>query len=132
SPSRIARSGRRASDGRAAARAVSRSPFAGVASFPAEMAVTESLINAGEVSSFQAGAPRFACETLRFRGVRLRVSGIVRGRMVLALLFFVALVAGALNSVAGGGSFLSFPTLLFAGVPPISANATNTVALWPG
>ncbi len=48
------------------------------------------------------------------------------------LLFGVAVVAGALNSVAGGGSFLSFPTLLFVGVPPINANATNTMALWPG
>ncbi len=48
------------------------------------------------------------------------------------ILFFAALVAGAINSVAGGGSFVSFPTLLFVGIPPISANATNTVALWPG
>jgi uncharacterized membrane protein YfcA len=48
------------------------------------------------------------------------------------LLFGVAGIAGALNSVAGGGSFISFPTLLFVGVPPISANATNTIALWPG
>lgn len=48
------------------------------------------------------------------------------------LLFFAALVAGVLNSVAGGGSFFSFPALLFAGVPPIPANATSTVALWPG
>ena len=48
------------------------------------------------------------------------------------LLFSVALVAGALNSVAGGGSFLSFPALVLTGVPPIQANATNTAALWPG
>jgi uncharacterized membrane protein YfcA len=44
----------------------------------------------------------------------------------------VALFAGALNSVAGGGSFFSFPALLFTGVPPIVANATNTIAVWPG
>lgn len=37
-----------------------------------------------------------------------------------------------MNSVAGGGSFLSFPALLFTGMPPIQANATNTMALWPG
>src|SRR5437660_9025574 len=49
-----------------------------------------------------------------------------------ALLFSAALVAGALNSVAGGGSFLSFPALMFAGIAPKIANATNTVALWPG
>lgn len=43
-----------------------------------------------------------------------------------------ALAAGTLNSVAGGGSFISFPALLFTHMPPISANATNTAALWPG
>jgi uncharacterized membrane protein YfcA len=47
-------------------------------------------------------------------------------------LFFAAILAGALNSVAGGGSFISFPTLLFTGVPAINANATNTAALVPG
>ncbi len=50
----------------------------------------------------------------------------------LLLLFVAALLGGALNSVAGGGSFLSFPSLVISGVPPINANATNTVALWPG
>jgi uncharacterized membrane protein YfcA len=43
-----------------------------------------------------------------------------------------AFAAGALNSVAGGGSFLSFPSLLFAGIAPISANATNNAAMWVG
>lgn len=43
-----------------------------------------------------------------------------------------AFLAGALNAVAGGGSFLSFPALLGVGLGPIQANATNTVALWPG
>ncbi len=43
-----------------------------------------------------------------------------------------ALVAGAMNSIAGGGSFLSFPALLGARLLPITANATNTVAMWPG
>jgi len=47
-------------------------------------------------------------------------------------LFFAALLGGAVNSVAGGGSFISFPALLFTGMAPIAANATNTVALWPG
>lgn len=41
-------------------------------------------------------------------------------------------LAGALNSVAGGGSFLTFPSLLWAGLGPVAANATSTVALWPG
>ena len=48
------------------------------------------------------------------------------------LLFLAAIVAGALNSVAGGGGFIAFPALIFTGVAPITANATNTVALWPG
>jgi len=48
------------------------------------------------------------------------------------ILFFAALLAGAINAVAGGGSFVSFPTLLLLGIPPVNANATNTVALWPG
>jgi uncharacterized membrane protein YfcA len=48
------------------------------------------------------------------------------------LLFFAAVIAGVINSVAGGGGFVAFPALVFAGIPPINANATNTVALWPG
>jgi uncharacterized membrane protein YfcA len=47
-------------------------------------------------------------------------------------LFFAAMLGGGLNSVAGGGSFITFPTLIFTGVPGIQANATSTVALWPG
>ncbi|PYR65512.1 MAG: hypothetical protein DMG20_14555 [Acidobacteria bacterium] len=43
-----------------------------------------------------------------------------------------ALAAGLMNSVAGGGSFLTFPALVFTGVPSIIANATSTVALFPG
>lgn len=43
-----------------------------------------------------------------------------------------SLIAGVMNAMAGGGSFLSFPAMLGVGVPPVQANATNTVALWPG
>ena len=43
-----------------------------------------------------------------------------------------AFLAGVLNAVAGGGSFLSFPAMMAMKMPPIQANATNTVALWPG
>jgi uncharacterized membrane protein YfcA len=49
-----------------------------------------------------------------------------------AWLITASFLAGVLNAVAGGGSFLSFPALLGMGVLPIPANATNTVALWPG
>lgn len=48
------------------------------------------------------------------------------------VLFIAALLGGTLNAVAGGGSFLSFPSLYFIGVPPVNANATSTIALWPG
>ena len=47
-------------------------------------------------------------------------------------LFVAAVVAGAINSVAGGGSLISFPSLVAFGQPAILANATNTAALWPG
>ena len=43
-----------------------------------------------------------------------------------------SLLAGVMNAMAGGGSFLSFPAMLGMGVLPTQANATNTVALWPG
>ena len=42
------------------------------------------------------------------------------------------LLAGAMNAVAGGGSFVTFPTLVLLGLPPVAANATSTVALFPG
>jgi uncharacterized membrane protein YfcA len=48
------------------------------------------------------------------------------------LLFLAALLAGALNSVAGGGSFLTLPALIFTGVAAKVANVTSTVAIWPG
>jgi len=47
-------------------------------------------------------------------------------------LFLAGALGGALNAVAGGGSFVAFPALMFSGVAPIAANATNTVALWVG
>ena len=47
-------------------------------------------------------------------------------------LFFAGALGGALNAVAGGGSFIAFPALHVHGVAPIAANATNTVALWMG
>ena len=48
------------------------------------------------------------------------------------LVFATAILAGGINSVAGGGSLVTFPTLIWLGVPSIMANATNTVAIWPG
>lgn len=48
------------------------------------------------------------------------------------LLLAAAFAAGVLNAVAGGGSFLTLPALILAGLPPVAANATGTVALLPG
>ena len=50
----------------------------------------------------------------------------------LALLAAAAFGAGVLNAIAGGGSFLTFPALVFTGVPPIVANATSALAVSPG
>jgi uncharacterized membrane protein YfcA len=47
------------------------------------------------------------------------------------MLLVVGAVGGAVNSVAGGGSFLVFPSMLLVGIPPVTANATTAVALWP-
>lgn len=52
--------------------------------------------------------------------------------MTLLLLFVAGIVGGALNSLAGGGSFIVFPALLLAGIPPVIANASNTYAALPG
>ncbi len=50
----------------------------------------------------------------------------------LFILFCTAVLAGAINAVAGGGTLLTFPAVIMVGRPAIIANATNTVALWPG
>jgi uncharacterized membrane protein YfcA len=51
--------------------------------------------------------------------------------LIILLLFLAGLLAGALNSVAGGGSFITLPALLYAGVSPVAANATSSFAVWP-
>jgi uncharacterized membrane protein YfcA len=48
------------------------------------------------------------------------------------LLAAAAFVGGSMNSAAGGGTFVTFPALVFTGVPSVAANATSTVALFPG
>jgi uncharacterized membrane protein YfcA len=50
----------------------------------------------------------------------------------LALAAVAAFLAGFINSVAGGGTLITFPTLMALGLPAVTANATNTVAIWPG
>ncbi len=48
------------------------------------------------------------------------------------LLFLAAFGAGVLNTIAGGGTFLTFPALVFVGIPPVVANATSAVSVFPG
>jgi hypothetical protein len=48
------------------------------------------------------------------------------------LLACAAFASGVMNAIAGGGAFITFPALLFAGVAPVAANASSTVALFPG
>lgn len=52
--------------------------------------------------------------------------------LTLVLLMAAAFASGILNAIAGGGAFITFTALLFAGVPPVAANASSTVALFPG
>jgi len=47
-------------------------------------------------------------------------------------MFFAAFAAGAINSIAGGGTLITFPVLIWLGLDPKVANGTSTVALWPG
>ena len=50
---------------------------------------------------------------------------------LLLLIAFSGLYAGTQNTLAGGGSFITFPTLLLAGLDPLAANITSTIALFP-
>src|SRR6202451_492331 len=50
----------------------------------------------------------------------------------LGVAFASAFVAGAINAVAGGGTWVTFPSLIWLGLPSVIANATSTVAIWPG
>jgi uncharacterized membrane protein YfcA len=52
--------------------------------------------------------------------------------LALAAVFLASVLGGAVNAIAGGGTLLTFPALVGLGVPPLTANATSTVALWPG
>jgi len=49
-----------------------------------------------------------------------------------AILGIAAFLAGVLNTIAGGSTFLTFPALVFVGLPPVATNATSAVAVLPG
>ena len=52
--------------------------------------------------------------------------------LLLGIAFLAAVAAGLINAVAGGGTLVSFPVLMALGLPPVSANVTNTIGLCPG
>jgi uncharacterized membrane protein YfcA len=52
--------------------------------------------------------------------------------LALAAVFLASVLGGGINAIAGGGTLATFPALVALGVPPLTANATSTVALWPG
>lgn len=52
--------------------------------------------------------------------------------LALAAVFLASVLGGGVNAIAGGGTLLTFPALVALGVPALTANATSTVALWPG
>lgn len=77
---------------------------------------------------------------MRGRGLPARGRGGTLARMpneplsllALAAVFLASVMGGAVNAIAGGGTLLTFPALVALGVPALTANATSTVALWPG
>lgn len=52
--------------------------------------------------------------------------------LLLLILFATGILAGISNAVAGGGTFFTFPVFIARGIPPVAANASNAVAVWPG
>ena len=52
--------------------------------------------------------------------------------ILLGVAFLAAVAAGVINALAGGGTLVSFPVLVAMGIPPVTANITNTIALCPG
>ena len=69
---------------------------------------------------------------MRGAALRFRMTPVAASPTQLAIIAAISAVGGAANSIAGGGTLLTFPALLALGVPAIAANATSTVALWPG
>lgn len=65
-------------------------------------------------------------------GCGAEMGGAEIGLAELLLLLAAGLVGGACNAIAGGGTFFTFPALLHVGVPPVAANATSAISIWPG
>lgn len=87
-----------------------------------------SVVDVCDPSTAQIASPEHSAPSIRNSFSR----GAPLGAIEIAIVAVAAFLAGAANSVAGGGTFFSFPALLAVGVPPVIANASNAVALWPG
>jgi uncharacterized membrane protein YfcA len=64
--------------------------------------------------------------------MRISESGHQAMTTALVILFFVAVWAGIQNALAGGGTFLTLPAMMFTGMSALAANITSTIALFPG
>ena len=94
---------------------------------------SSSIVILGEVEGFLPPRVTLTCQRRpRWRPASISDTSTFLTLPIAVFLFFAGVLGGALNSVAGGGSFIAFPALLFSGVPPIPANATNTISLWSG
>jgi hypothetical protein len=67
-----------------------------------------------------------------YHGLSFRRRRFLMSMALIALLFVAGFLSGAVNAIAGGGTFLTFGALTLAGVPPISANATSSIIQFPG
>ena len=86
----------------------------------------------GKPATFRRTATRGAARGEIYSGTEPDVIVDTHARVTLLAIAVVAALGGAVNSIAGGGTLLTFPALIALGIPPIIANATSTVALWPG
>src|ERR1700722_1159469 len=86
------------------------------------------------LSEFRRPAPGCGCNRIRFMHL-WGLAAAIHWQTIdwhWVWLVVATFLAGVLNAVAGGGSFLSFPAMLSMKILPVQANATNTVAIWPG
>ena len=77
-------------------------------------------------------ATRWTCGNAVCRHGQTRLELVYLDLLHAGIAFGAAFLAGAINSVAGGGTLVSFPALIWLGLNSVAANATSTVAIWPG
>jgi uncharacterized protein len=95
-------------------------------------AIRASAVLAGVAPICLEGDPYDRCLCLEDGGGWSRLPGFFPTMFDLLLLFVAGFLAGSMNALAGGGSFVSLPALISVGVPSVIANASSTFALFPG